>query len=55
MLAAAIADRLNLIVRPYGPGVTFIQLDDLTADKRGAAPLAPAMLGEARPGERVSK
>jgi RepB DNA-primase from phage plasmid len=38
MLDAATADRLNLIIRPYGPGVSFIQLDDLTADK-----LPPAM------------
>jgi hypothetical protein len=29
MLDAAIADRLNLFVRPYGRGVSFIQLDDL--------------------------
>jgi RepB DNA-primase from phage plasmid len=31
----------NVIVRPEGPGVSFIQLDDLTAEK--LAPLAPAM------------
>jgi RepB DNA-primase from phage plasmid len=33
ILDQAIADRLNLIVRPYGPTISFIQLDDLTADK----------------------
>lgn len=33
MLESAIAERRNLIVRPYGRGVSFIQLDDLTADK----------------------
>jgi hypothetical protein len=31
----------NLIVRPHGPGVSFIQLDDLKADK--LPPLAPAV------------
>jgi hypothetical protein len=41
MLDAATAGRLNLIVRPYGPGVSFIQLDDLAAGK--LARLAPAM------------
>jgi hypothetical protein len=41
MLDTATAKELNLIVRPHGPGVTFIQLDDLTAGK--LAPLAPAM------------
>ena len=30
-----------MIVRPHGPGVTFIQLDDLKADK--LARLAPAV------------
>jgi hypothetical protein len=30
MLETADADRLNLIVRPFGPGVSVIQLDDLT-------------------------
>jgi RepB DNA-primase from phage plasmid len=33
MLDRAIANRLNLIVRPYGSAVAFIQLDDLTAEK----------------------
>jgi hypothetical protein len=31
----------NIIVRPYGPGVTFIQLDDLKADQ--LAHVAPAV------------
>ena len=30
MLGTAQTERLNLIVRPEGPGVSFIQLDDLT-------------------------
>ena len=33
MLDAAIADTLNLIVRPYGPNVWFVQLDDLKAEQ----------------------
>ena len=41
MLDRAIANRLNLIVRPYGPGVAFIQLDDLTADTLGKLPRNP--------------
>ncbi len=28
---------INVIVRPYGPGVTFIQLDDLKPPLRGAS------------------
>jgi RepB DNA-primase from phage plasmid len=38
--AAAMAER-NVIVRPHGPGVTFIQLDDLKADQLPR--LAPAV------------
>ena len=41
MLDAAPAKQRNVIVRPHGPGVTFIQLDDLKADKLPA--LAPAV------------
>src|SRR5258707_15652491 len=41
MLDAAPAKERNIIVRPRGPGVTFIQPDDLTADK--LARLAPAV------------
>jgi len=41
MLDEATARQRNLIIRPHGPGVTFIQLDDLTADKLPR--IAPAM------------
>jgi hypothetical protein len=41
MLNTAPAQQRNIIVRPHGPGMTFIQLDDLSADK--LAPLAPAV------------
>jgi RepB DNA-primase from phage plasmid len=41
LLGTASADHLNLTIRPRGPGVRFIQLDDLAADKLPA--LAPAM------------
>src|SRR3954451_2194787 len=41
MLGAANAERLNLIVRPYGEGVTLMQLDDL--DRRKLDRIAPAM------------
>jgi len=50
LLDTAIADRLNLTVRPRGRGVRFIQLDDLAADKLPA--LASAMFldaGRVRP------
>jgi hypothetical protein len=40
-LDAAIALQRNVIVRPHGPGVTFLQLDDLAADP--LARLAPAV------------
>jgi hypothetical protein len=39
MLDTAPAKKRNIIVRPHGPGVTFIQLDDLKADQ--LIPLAP--------------
>jgi hypothetical protein len=39
ILDAATSGRLNVIVRPYGPDVWFIQLDDLKADQ--LARLAP--------------
>jgi hypothetical protein len=32
-LAAAITTQRNLIVRPHGPGVSFLHLDDLSADQ----------------------
>lgn len=41
MLDAAPAKSRNVIVRPRAPGVTFIQLDDLKADR--LPPLAPAV------------
>jgi RepB DNA-primase from phage plasmid len=41
MLDAATAEQRNVIVRPHGPGVTFLQLDDLAADQ--LARLAPAV------------
>lgn len=41
LLDTALADRLNLTVRPYGQGAWFIQLDDLAAEQLPA--LAPAM------------
>jgi DNA primase RepB-like protein len=41
LLDTAVADRLNLTIRPSGRGVRFIQLDDLDAGKLTA--LAPAM------------
>jgi hypothetical protein len=40
MLDAATAEQRNVIVRPHGPGVIFLQLDDLAADKLPA--LRPA-------------
>ena len=41
LLDAAARCRQNVIVRPHGPGVTFIQLDDLSAER--LPPLAPAV------------
>jgi hypothetical protein len=41
ILSDAIRRQRNLIVRPHGPRVSFIQLDDLKADK--LLPLAPAV------------
>jgi len=41
MLDAAPARQRNVIVRPHGPGVTFIQLDDVEAE--ALARLAPAV------------
>jgi hypothetical protein len=41
LLDTSIAERLSLIIRPYGPNVMFIQFDDLSADKLPS--LAPAM------------
>src|SRR3954462_7940584 len=33
MMRTANTERLNFIVRPHGPGITFLQLDDLDAAK----------------------
>ena len=41
MLDAATRSQRNVIVRPHGPGTSFLQLDDLSADKLPA--LAPAV------------
>src|SRR5690348_14240877 len=41
ILDHAIRQQRNVIVRPHGSGVTFIQLDDLSADKLPV--LAPAV------------
>src|SRR3954462_13830650 len=38
MMQAANAERLNLIVRPHGSSITFLQLDDLDAAKLARAP-----------------
>src|SRR5271166_3225513 len=41
MLDTTTRQEINVIVRPYGPGVTFIQLDDINADN--LARVAPAV------------
>jgi hypothetical protein len=41
LLDAAITRERNLIVRPHGPGIAFLQLDDLAADRLPT--LAPAV------------
>ena len=41
ILTSAISKQRNVIVRPHGPSVSFVQLDDLKADK--LAQLAPAV------------
>src|SRR3954447_11099959 len=41
MLDSAISRERNLIVRPHGPGIAFLQLDDLAADRLPA--IAPAV------------
>src|SRR3954463_14538843 len=50
MMRTANTERLNFIVRPHGPGVTFLQLDDLDAVKlaRAAPPCFLAL--ETSPG-----
>src|SRR5271165_473338 len=41
ILNAATAEQRNVIIRPHGPDVSFLQLDDLAADKLSA--LRPAV------------
>src|SRR3954470_24586410 len=41
MLDKATSSERNVIVRPHGPGITFLQLDDVAADRLPA--LAPAV------------
>src|SRR4051794_13806916 len=41
MLDSATSRERNVIVRPHGPGIAFLQLDDLAADRLLA--LAPAV------------
>lgn len=50
MLDTASADRLNLIIRPEGSGVWFIQLDDLTAGTLASLPRAMFLIIETSPG-----
>jgi len=50
LLDTAIADRLNLTVRPHGGGVRFIQLDDLAADRLPALAAAMFLILETSPG-----
>jgi RepB DNA-primase from phage plasmid len=50
MLDAATAQQHNVIVRPHGPGVSFIQLDDLAADKLGRLAPAVFLIIETSPG-----
>src|SRR3954447_11592744 len=41
ILDSATSSERNVIVRPHGPDITFLQLDDLAADRLSA--LAPAV------------
>jgi hypothetical protein len=41
MLDSAASSERNVIVRPHGPGIVFLQLDDLASDRLPA--LAPAV------------
>ena len=50
MLDAAIAGQRNVIVRPHGPGVCFVQLDDLGADQLPALAPAVFLILETSPG-----
>jgi RepB DNA-primase from phage plasmid len=50
MLDAAPAKQRNVIVRPHGPGVTFIQLDDLKTDQLARPAPAVFLMLETSPG-----
>src|SRR5271165_1163353 len=50
MLDAAIAEQRNVIVRPHGAGVSFLQLDDLAADQLPALRPAVFLTLETSPG-----
>ncbi|MGE0372936.1 MAG: DNA-primase RepB domain-containing protein [Gammaproteobacteria bacterium] len=50
MLDSTTRKQLNLIVRPHGPGVTFIQLDDLRSDRIQAVAPAVFLALETSPG-----
>ena len=49
-LETATRQQHNLIVRPHGEGVTFVQLDDLKADKLAAVAPAVFLTLETSPG-----
>lgn len=50
MLDGATAEQRNVIIRPHGPGVSFLQLDDLAADKLPALRPAVFLTLETSPG-----
>ena len=50
ILDAAASSERNVIVRPHGPGITFLQLDDLTADRLPAVTPAVFLALETSPG-----
>jgi hypothetical protein len=50
MLDHAIAQQRNLIARPHGAGVSFVQLDDLKADRLAAVAPAALLTLETSPG-----
>jgi RepB DNA-primase from phage plasmid len=49
-LDEAILQQRNLIVRPHGPGVTFVQLDDLKAERLAAVAPVVFLALETSPG-----
>ena len=51
MLDAATAEQRNVIVRPHGPGVSFLQLDDLGADQLPA--LRPPCFSPSKPRREI--